>query len=1038
MPPSKRKRSAKRDDAASSISRTNKPQHNSSGGEEQDDHERKKSRTVAAVAVAVASIKQEDYCLVSDILSRLKEICQSNSRCSAAIQAVPNTRFDLGGDNGGGDDLVTKKKVKDDNDVGGGGGDDRNDRRRKSFLSQAQIDANVLILATILLQKLLAANKKNNDHDNYKTSDEMDVDSNLQQQQQQQQQQEQEVIANHDVSIAIVQANMALLLSHILMVDKGVLERTINSNYGQKSGGGGGGGVSSVSFSSASLSSSTPQGHSTANTTTTTTTTTTPIVRDAKTMLVKTILTVMMTVLDSYKCTSTICCSDSSSSKGRILGGMTKCGHVRHALQCNLYALETILCLQKQKPRIVCSSTPTTSLHSYCINDVGVPITVQHAHSLSMNPQGECVWNSFLWDLEGRGRRIVDERDDDEDVTSSLGGMSSDGLVGTVLWENLQVQAMAQECQIVSEILGVGGGTVLEESQKRVMKEYDCSWMRSVFEESQKRVMNEYDCSWMRSVLLQCSNMEEGTVQKTASSSSRKAVAASVASPAVNRRRKAKNISVSSKSSRSSSTTTDSSTIDSIGGNIINDVAENQVKKYLLDGSIAGGRVVVRRFCNMVFVHSCFGHYHLLQGLVHILNDANDKDQNLHDDIAAVENSLTWRTIINPNEMEWPTFEWVVKISQSLIPTVVQAIDEGKNKSIKRETKYTTPTAAFSALSTRIVEILKESGKLCGMFPLKNGVEEFIEKYYNPAKGVVFTKPAEEIMSTSSNKMDRSGRPSIYNITMEVLRLMIVNHGRCLEEIALLAESSTQKQVSLEECPFAVVLGTRPIYEGSVSTGYIMLNEEEAASDTGFKEYKYYQPSLYKTIEALIRCVTTSSSANENKNCKVLFGAAAAFALQNSMKVRKCSTDVDSDIQKLDELIVIDPKLSSFAVHQFSDILDNIISVTRESVSTVIDRSASINSELIRHFSLNVAVTPKLDENFAGLFARHTNIIEIRDDNKAVNGHLLSLFCRVMLPCGEKVPKSKVIQVPDNLVRILMSIVDGCLRCKSAKTIVVI
>jgi hypothetical protein len=349
--------------------------------------------------------------------------------------------------------------------------------------------------------------------------------------------------------------------------------------------------------------------------------------------------------------------------------------------------------------------------------------------------------------------------------------------------------------------------------------------------------------------------------------------------------------------------------------------------------------------------------------------------------------------------------------------------------------KYITPTLALSALSNRVIDIVKESGKLCGAFPAKNGIEEFITKYWNPHKGVVFANAAENVMeSTTSNKVNRSGRPSIYNISVELLRLMIVNHGRSLEEIALLSENSTkQAEVSLEDLPF-VVVRTRPIYEDSIPTGYIMLNEEEVVSYNGFREYGCYHPSLHNTIEALIRCISMSSSTIENKNCKVLYGVAAAFALQNSIKVHKYSrdymkkkaTDSGVDNQRVDELVVFDAKLCSFAVHQFSDILGNIIAVTRESSDTIVDRGGSMNSELIRHFSLNLPVIPQLDVIFAGLFAKHVNIVEARDDNRAVNGHLLSLFFRVMLPYGEKVSKSKVTQVPDNLMRMLVRMVDGC------------
>lgn len=941
---------------------------------------------------AATTDKNEEPCLVSMIIQRLKDICQTKSRCSAAVQAIPRATFLSCGAS-----PTAKSESKDGKPTSSSTTNSASDDT-----SQAQADANILILATILLQKLLearnhaGATKENNkeksvdrrnkgrDQKNY-PSIEINVGSI----------QQGELFLNHDdASVAIAQANVALLLSHIFMVNKTVLERTINCSFGVGSDV-----VSVVSVSTATgtLSSSNAQQKQSASVT--------PM-RDARTILVKAILTVMMTALDSYKTISMICSSSNSSSR-KV--GVSKLANLRHALQCNLYALETLLCTQKRKPNNVLSVASSTT-------DVCVPPSVEHAHSWNMNPRGECVWNSLLWDMEGRGCHGVERKkdvpcgkaDSDKDI-ASIGTMKSldCGLVGTILWDNVLVQDMAQEFRTVSEFLGVGPSTVVSGSLKETT--------------------NDCDCSWMMTVLLDSSSTREVNIQT---------VAAPAPGPPVRRKRKAKK-GVSEKNSRMSASNT-------------NELAEKQVKKYLLDGNISGGSIVVRRFCNMVLVHSCSGHYHLLQGLVHILNDSMTLDinktissvdethQKLHDDNASLK-SRTWRDIINPMDMEWPTFERSIETSRSPLGADFETIDEDGNtikKSKAMASKYITPTLALSALSNRVIDIVKESGKLCGAFPAKNGIEEFITKYWNPYKGVIFANAAEKVMeSTTSNKVDRSGRPSIYNISVELLRLMISNHGRCLEEIALLSEHSKQPGVSLEDLPFAVIVRTRPIYEDdSIPTGYIMLNEEEVVSYNGFREYGYYHPSLHNTIEALIRCISMSSSTNENKNCKVLYGVAAAFALQNSVKVHKCNrdytekkaTDSGVDDQRVDELVVFDAKLCSFAVHQFSDILGNIISVTRESSGTIVDRAGSMNSELIRHFSLNLPVIPQLDVIFAGLFAKHVNIVAARDDSRAVNGHLLSLFFRVMLPYGEKVSKSKVTQVPDNLMRMLVRVVDGC------------
>jgi hypothetical protein len=575
-----------------------------------------------------------------------------------------------------------------------------------------------------------------------------------------------------------------------------------------------------------------------------------------------------------------------------------------------------------------------------------------------------------------------------------------------------------------------------------------CSSSHSQGQQGQRIIHHDCDCSWMVFILSQIKLFEQGTCLDNVTSSS----IFSVGSP-VMRKRKAESTSVAKMTEGIVNDDIDKESVLMLGkmdSAVDFKMSEKELKKFLLDGNIVDGRVTLKKFCNIAFVNCCAGHYHLLQGLVHILNDSL-KDvrrgsmsvSDVDDDLYSIDENdktefVSWRKIITPSETEWTMTQDFIASSHSTLltarPDDARKLENNKmNKSAALATHATT-TLALSALSTRIVDLVHESGKSCGIFPSKNGIHQFITKYYDPYVGIV-----HPIDKKLNSEVTSSGRPSIYNITVEVLRLMMMNHGCCLNEIAASIKNSryNESRVFMSNFPFSIVAGSH-VDESSLPTGYIMLNEGEEMNCDWISEYGYYHPSLHNTIDSLIRCANFSSPTNDKNAYKILCSLAAAFALKNSiathnynMSKPKMKYDMmDCDILNIDNVVVVDAKLCSYSLHQLSDILRNITSITRNNSGISSYRECNINSEIIRHFSLNVPIVPKQELMYAGIITADATVAATNKSDHAINGYLLSLFFRVMLPADEKISRSNVIRTPDMLMSMVMHVIEACYTLK--------
>jgi hypothetical protein len=235
--------------------------------------------------------------LISCIIAKLVSIQESRSRCVAAIQAIPTASFQ------------SPLAAIDANDYADDADDDNqsNDNDHTQVSNSSDEDANIILLATILLHKFIK-------HSNHQS--------------------------NTATDIAIVQARMAQLLTQILMTDKAILERTINN-------------ISTNTSSSSHIHTRDKDKDNNTNVKK----------RDAKTLLSKTILATLATTLHSYQHFTTTSIKANTS-------GNSKANAIKISIQRNLSSLESLLFVAKRKVTPFSSSNlhiPVTSQHAHSI-----------------------------------------------------------------------------------------------------------------------------------------------------------------------------------------------------------------------------------------------------------------------------------------------------------------------------------------------------------------------------------------------------------------------------------------------------------------------------------------------------------------------------------------------------------------------------------------------------------------------------------------------------------------------------------------------
>lgn len=867
----------------------------------------------------------QNDCLISCIIAKLVSIQESRSRCVAAIQAIPTASFQ------------SPLAAIDANDYADDADDDNqsNDNDHTQVSNSSDEDANIILLATILLHKFIK-------HSNHQS--------------------------NTAIDIAIVQARMAQLLTQILMTDKAILERTINN-------------ISTNISSSSHIHTRDKDKDNNTNVKK----------RDAKTLLSKTILATLATTLHSYQHFTTTSIKANTS-------GNSKANAIKISIQRNLSSLESLLFVAKRKV------TPFSS------SNLHIPVTSQHAHSIPMNSQGEHAWNSLLTLLEGEDSGTATTT-----VTATATATGATAGEGTYTSAGAGVHlgnSIRTECQGVSTWLDSLDGSNLNISKKKGKKTKDLGG---------NEVEHKGSIQWMKPFVgLDDGSGREDVQDVTPVRRKKRSKSGTHPDPPV----AAETVDIRTTNGSGSGSTTNS----------CDAVAEEMLMHELLNGNVFEGRITVKKLASMAFVHCCAGQYHLLRGLVSLLEDSeenkdeieviseNPKSDGEEGDVKMETDveGVCWKDVMGVgNVMEWSN------VSSSSLPSTKR--DTNGNVKIRA-----MPSLILSVLVVRIVDIIQESGKLCGTFPTKNGMEDYIQGLYDAYNGVI---QPEKVGGDSGGVYsaqlgNRTKRPNIYNLVICVLRLMILNHGQCLKDIAILSEECSLQGNESKDFPFDLVVG-QDAGDGPV-VAHILINEEELVKTAIIKEYSYYNPVVHKTIETLIRCGSTSYSSSERKDCKILYGFAAAFALKASVVKHHC----EPHKQKrkgiaVDSIVVVDAKLCSFAVHYLTEILENIVAFTKNSFrGDEVDKGASMNADMIGHFHLDNPIVPDQTLNQSGLFTDTSrndfNRVEKADEKGWRNGFLFSLFFRALLPTNKKATKASLIKTPFTVIDAMMNAVKVC------------
>ncbi len=748
---------------------------------------------------------------------------------------------------------------------------------------QDAVNVNLILLATYALNRFLSVDFDEGDND--------DGDET----------------AKKTVEVAIAQALIASELSLILMNDKSLLERTMNSAANTSS-----------SMSSSPPDKSIPSAG-----------------RDAKNILVKAALTVIISAISSMKRLSaqdrsmlppTACASASGSKTSDNVTFKI----ISQAMWKNINTLERMLAVPKRK-------TPPATSSSM----VHIPVTNQHAHSIPIHPQ-----RLYEWSLLGSAL----------DTSNTSGCENTDD-------EKTELEE-------------------IHEQQQEILKNVtEC--------------ISAQDKNWMMPFIF-------GT-QMAAQ------LLTSTTSPPAKRKRKSPKTSAIS--------------------------GKEKLEEMLLETKVIEGRITIRKVTSMAFVHCCAGQYHLLDILKNMFEGANvglddvisrgkgrGDDQNADVDFRSHGANL-WSEIMYPGTIKCDGGKKTKK----------KKIQEIKVESDKDAGGF----LVLNVFASRAIDLLQESGKMCGSVPSKNGTEEYIAQRWNAFEDVVgmneSSGAAGSTTAVSPSRASGIRRPSIQNLVIIVLRLVILSHQQCLKGIARTALRSnspiqfTQSQSKSSE---------------EDRLRYVLINEEESIQQSLLHEFAFYHPMLNKTIETLIRCAVSTHSPTDFASTKHLYGIASSLALRSSVvsyevgltgKKGKADSSVDT-------VVVVDAKLCSFAVHHLLEAVAAIISfATKSPHGNENDTTVKeLTTPIIEHFLLNEPINPDMTVENASIFissAKSEKCTFKFQETVVQDGFILGLFLRAMLPGAKKVGKGVTSKSPQALVELLMKAVKCCYNIRNETAI---
>lgn len=457
----------------------------------------------------------------------------------------------------------------------------------------------------------------------------------------------------------------------------------------------------------------------------------------------------------------------------------------------------------------------------------------------------------------------------------------------------------------------------------------------------------------------------------------------------------------------------------------------------LTAGQAIEGRVNVKKFGSMAFAHCCAGHFHLLKGL---------------ETICAGE-------VLEERQVEIVIGSSSSSTSSSTASTTTTTKKKGKKKastSAKSSTTTSTQTTVnvkvnvsstlmISIIASRIIDIIQESGKLCATFPQRNGMEEYIASLHNFFANVIIPskrnskKPSTTSTSTatSPSPSKRARKPDISALALSTIQSILKNHQQCLYNVAeyiadelISSKKNATNAFQLATGPETSVAGYT--YPDTLQHGYVLVNEEEVNTKATSLVHAFgcYNPTTFKMIETLIRC--SSSAFSDKSDSKIMTAIAAAFALRASKVLYK----PESKKVPLEDITVVDAKLSSFALSSYNDVVSGLVSHIKTSLrGDSVDKAVKdLNADLIREFALNTPLVPDLNTFYSDLLDENASTMENSMEDKGwKNGILLSIFFRANLEEG--IIQATKDQVISSVVKTVTSMLDIVRTCYTIKTV---
>ena len=417
-----------------------------------------------------------------------------------------------------------------------------------------------------------------------------------------------------------------------------------------------------------------------------------------------------------------------------------------------------------------------------------------------------------------------------------------------------------------------------------------------------------------------------------------------------------------------------------------------------------------------------------------------------------------------------------------------RASTSGTSSKIKDSIIHIPGNLVLITYASRIIDIVNEGGKLGVSSLQRNGGVEYVKLFEqiaiqpasrtksttstnksrrqstrrskeiaNYAAGAVDGVQADEVMSSGSkekssngsNKSIQNKRSDIRNLSLVVMELLLIAHQKCMEanvaDLARLGNLEESFQITKMTPKFPLQEGERLLQ--------VFLNEDDDKVDGNINSFPLenkknlsdkcrYFPLVHKTLNTLINCATSVSMSNGNiDDCASrLTGIGAALALRYGTvlnripeKERKQQKKGRGQSDDINTIVVVDAKLTSWAVSHLSATLTKIIASAKETIEAHENNKESQESsdEIMDEFLIKepLSLIQEKDADsrkyqYLGLFrdCPEKQVTRGKHMKHDIHSQALALFMRATNDIGVISDESAVY----NLIHYLLRIVTCC------------